>query len=401
MYITSNGYYLYNDKCFFTREEVLDEMLLNKDYDGSFEFKFNDEVYSELNWRVNTYPPLRQLYKIRAQQLRDKYDYLILSYSGGSDSTEVLETFLRNNIFIDEVQVLNFESLFSKARLSADLHYFLEYRLSAVSGLKRIKEFSPNTKITIIDASNFLFDQVVNNKFEMLGIGKDKMSVAVLTSSSARSTNYYMQRYNEKNTNKQNSCFIRGSEKPSLSIEDSKLYHSFYDISMNGYSYRTDPYQTELFFWSKDMPMIVPAQIQVLKTALENNKTFYNLFLHMQVLSKQHIIQKLKGYSPAVNLERMHSYFIYDHWGKNSFNSEKIIYKSPEFELIKSIAGRHSGYEVMTEKNNFYKNKYSLINNQYLLSKFKFGQRYYVGELQLNHDKDLNKSSVIMLNGKC
>jgi hypothetical protein len=170
---------------------------------------------------------------------------------------------------------------------------------------------------------------------------------------------------------------------------------------MNGYSYRTDPYQTELFFWSKDMPMIVPAQIQVLKTALENNKTFYNLFLHMQVLSKQHIIQKLKGYSPAVNLERMYSYFIYDHWGKNSFNSEKIIYKSPEFELIKSIAGRHSGYEVMTEKNNFYKNKYSLINNQYLLSKFKFGQRYYVGELQLNHDKDLNKSSVIMLNGKC
>jgi diphthamide synthase (EF-2-diphthine--ammonia ligase) len=37
--------------------------------------------------------------------LRDKYDYLILYYSGGSDSWTVLNTFLENNIKLDCVYV--------------------------------------------------------------------------------------------------------------------------------------------------------------------------------------------------------------------------------------------------------------------------------------------------------
>jgi hypothetical protein len=42
--------------------------------------------------------PLKTLYKERAQQLRDNYDELILYYSGGSDSHNILHTFLQNNI---------------------------------------------------------------------------------------------------------------------------------------------------------------------------------------------------------------------------------------------------------------------------------------------------------------
>jgi len=48
---------------------------------------------------------LKDLYRDRAQQLRDTYDHLALHYSGGADSHNVLMTFLNNNIHLDHVYV--------------------------------------------------------------------------------------------------------------------------------------------------------------------------------------------------------------------------------------------------------------------------------------------------------
>lgn len=49
--------------------------------------------------------PLSQLYKQRAQQLRDTYDHLVLFYSGGADSHTILMTFINNNIKLDQIYV--------------------------------------------------------------------------------------------------------------------------------------------------------------------------------------------------------------------------------------------------------------------------------------------------------
>ena len=46
-----------------------------------------------------------KLLKIRCQQLREKYDYLCLWFSGGWDSTTVLDAFARNKIKLDEVAI--------------------------------------------------------------------------------------------------------------------------------------------------------------------------------------------------------------------------------------------------------------------------------------------------------
>jgi hypothetical protein len=39
----------------------------------------------------------------KAMQLRDQYDYLILAYSGGADSDNILKVFQQNKIHLDEV----------------------------------------------------------------------------------------------------------------------------------------------------------------------------------------------------------------------------------------------------------------------------------------------------------
>jgi hypothetical protein len=68
---------------------------------------------------------------------------VIVSFSGGSDSYEVLWSFLNNGIFIDEVQVSCFEKMTKnldadKLVADRDLAYYMEYEYAVKPMLKFI-----------------------------------------------------------------------------------------------------------------------------------------------------------------------------------------------------------------------------------------------------------------------
>jgi hypothetical protein len=58
------------------------------------EWIFNDFEFNLHDWLNEPLESLDQLYDKRARELREKYDYLILSYSGGSDSHQILMSFI-------------------------------------------------------------------------------------------------------------------------------------------------------------------------------------------------------------------------------------------------------------------------------------------------------------------
>ena len=176
-----NGFYLYTGNIHTDRHSIADEIL--NDYKTTnvlkqdVRFVFHDNHFSKFDWTKEPTESLQELYKQRAIQLRDKYKYLIVGYSGGSDSHQILQTFLDNDIFIDEVFTSTWEKLLDgidKTELSTDEHlkFFLEYELNVVPMLKLIKEKSPLTKITVIDSSDFLYNDVKTRNFEVLGMLK-------------------------------------------------------------------------------------------------------------------------------------------------------------------------------------------------------------------------------------
>lgn len=69
------------------------------------------ESFENADWTIEPIKSLKQLYKERAQQLRDNYDYLILYLSGGADSVTVLNSFVDNNIWLDEVVINSFPEI--------------------------------------------------------------------------------------------------------------------------------------------------------------------------------------------------------------------------------------------------------------------------------------------------
>ena len=66
-------------------------------------WNFNDEIFSKHDWSKEPLSTLDELYDARSRELREKYDYLILSYSGGSDSHNILMSFIRQGLHLDEI----------------------------------------------------------------------------------------------------------------------------------------------------------------------------------------------------------------------------------------------------------------------------------------------------------
>lgn len=119
---------------------------------NDFYWNFNDEYFDSINWSVEPAESLAELYKQRALELRQKYDYLILHYTGGHDSHNILETFAFNDIHLDEVFMRGsvLSNLDSNIILPNQVNAELTHVALPIA--KEIKEkYLPNLKITLID----------------------------------------------------------------------------------------------------------------------------------------------------------------------------------------------------------------------------------------------------------
>ena len=94
------GFYTVGDKVFYSKPLALIESTKT----GHFpEWNFNNDVFSKQPWEHESETDLLELYRLRALQLREKYDYIRLDVSGGGDSSTVVYSFLKNHIHLDEV----------------------------------------------------------------------------------------------------------------------------------------------------------------------------------------------------------------------------------------------------------------------------------------------------------
>jgi hypothetical protein len=126
--------------------------------DISWDF-FSDD-FKSVNWLIEPDLPLDALYRLRAQQIRDRYDYVVVMVSGGADSTNVVRTFLNNNIHVDEVVAtapisgLNNWNWDDKNTM---VHNSIsETNFAQIPLLQEISNMHPNVKVSLIDSFNEL-----------------------------------------------------------------------------------------------------------------------------------------------------------------------------------------------------------------------------------------------------
>lgn len=278
----THGYYLVGFKKFYNKTEAL---IYSTETEFTVRWVFNDEVYKSYNWQNKIDKSITQLYTERAKQLREKYDYLVLHYSGGQDSNNILHSFIDNDLIIDEIiiQVPEPQRKFSIEDKTDFSNYWAEIDFQAIPYLKKHINKLSKTKITIQDMSQTPIELLHKDNWMEIMMPGASYNIGVLSRAMGNYTTAGMKLTDSNKT----VCQILGIDKPLVyynELDDS--YHAFFSDQT---AYHIPPLDknlkdvykhnvTEWFYWTPDMPEIVIKQSQLIKEACENDSNIKELF---------------------------------------------------------------------------------------------------------------------------
>jgi len=259
---------------------------------------------------------LNNLYKQRAIILREKYKKIKLFFSGGSDSRNILFTFLKNNIPIDEIVVR-----WSSISLDGRFHYVNDISTDAKNSLfewdyaiKPVLDYVslnfPKIKITIEDfttpkinqENNFTVDNIIDvlekNKFMRGTLGSVLQRIG-------RENNFVFE-YQTAN--------IFGVEKPIMIYNGTDYFFTFNDLSFEMFTGHSSGIP-EPFYWSVDFPQLPVTQAYALAKYYEKNPNLKNNLLSRLYESEgREKIQKQNKIARSV---------LYSYWDENIFQVDK------------------------------------------------------------------------------
>lgn len=327
-YLKRCGYWEVDSKYFFDKSECLRHATKVKKYD--VKYHFYDTTFKSLNWSVEPKQSLTEMYKIRAEQLRDKYDYLILCFSGGADSTNILKTFIDNHIKLDEVYceypigpLEKIKHKFSGNRNDPTLLTF-EWYTAAEPALKKLAISNPEIKITVDDVTQTTIKLVENGDvYKLFRAG---------SSVNPNTTKYYrlyeIARQREKHGKV--GC-ITGLDKPRIAFEPSKgkFYSTYSDFNNIFAEFPDDAFSgyqasMEFFYYAHEYPELNQKQCFAVKAAildiLKNKKDYglYKKLLQAVLPSGVHVIDIHHDFFKKV---------LYEFWDTNTWQATK----SPNF----------------------------------------------------------------------
>jgi hypothetical protein len=207
-------------------------------------FYFYDDEFDKLDWTIEPQESFELLMEIRAKQLREKYDRLVLFFSGGTDSITIYNTYKRLNIHLDEIVITYHE----------DDNY--GHTTKCVQWLKD-NIYDPLTVITALSRDghpsryesfkdDFLIDNSVRYVFNTFNG----------TYESIRNVK------NSPTFKNSNSVIILGLEKPHIMFKDNAWYTTHLDKI---YAPFLNIDSTEWFFITPDLPQLHLKQTHLLK----------------------------------------------------------------------------------------------------------------------------------------
>jgi hypothetical protein len=288
-------------------------------------WNFNDEIFSKHDWSKEPLSTLDELYDARSRELREKYDYLILSYSGGSDSHNILMSFIRQGLHLDEIIINHmnkandqFTDLNPTNKNSTNAA--AEFHLQTLPRLKEVENLIPQTKITILDLTDYLFQSL-----EKIGDAswvldkKEQVNIAGMTR-----FNYIFFDDIRKNFDKGRKLgLITGLEKPRSFIENGEYHLLFTDrpaniITVKEHMHEYTNCSVEMFYWSPS-----PIAIQIMTKQAHTIKKYLEMFPQKQELWK---IERLhSGTMIRIIHERILRTLLYTTWDNNWYQADKAI----------------------------------------------------------------------------
>ena len=233
-------------------------------------WKWHAPGYESLDWTVDDSWTLQWIYRQRALQLRDTYDWITLSYSGGHDTWNVLHTFLSNNIPLDEVLV-RWPLKAAKGQYTPNCkdisaaNHASEWDFCIKPDLEWLASHHPDIKITIQDWSDIV-DTESDDRTILSGLGD-------LNPGHAQRWSVYGQLEIKQLDKGKQTCLLTGADKPQLAAKGSRIFCYFLDHLLNSHCHKNDNVDrtTECFYWTDDFPQVTKTQARMIFRCLQND----------------------------------------------------------------------------------------------------------------------------------
>ena len=240
---------------------------------GKVHWNFNDSAFSAFDWTIPPAVSIKDLYYARARQIRDKYDHVTICFSGGSDSTNVLQSFLQAGVKIDEILVVTVESTKEKTGIISG-----EIFQVAIPYAKQVVEQNPDIKLTVVDMSGIYF---VAPKIVDLVYQRNWLTIPAGTSISLiREVNEDWKRLSDLG---KKSCFVWGQQKPMMTTHYNRLCYSIPDyidftVSPSAQQDGVEWQHDELFYASPDCVPLMIKQCHIIKDFLQSDGVHNPIF---------------------------------------------------------------------------------------------------------------------------
>jgi hypothetical protein len=283
--------YYSDNKKFFTKYDALKHQLNTKE---EIFFYYYDDLFQRYDWTIEPPETLDFYYKEQAQRIRDNYDYVILCFSGGIDSTNILNSFHFNNIKIDKIITVGAFSQDSHSMTYENNNgeiYFVAHPYLRELGLESITQHIDYTK---------LFDNM--NQFSITKYGSEWYKVL----GSWFSPHHWFWRDLPKyvvpsNIKDKKVAIIFGTDKPYLMFDERRrlgFRFSDSDLQQMGNTNYGNGCEKINFYWDKDFPLILIKQLHILKRAYNIKRTIkQDTIRKIQVISDLYVdelVYKLK-----------------------------------------------------------------------------------------------------------
>lgn len=262
------GFFRVGDECFYSKLDAVHHSMATG---HEVEWDFNNELFESLDWTTEPTQSIEELYKQRAQQIRDKYDYVVVMFSGGCDSTAVLDSFVDNKIQLDEVMIWHWLD-----GNNGNLHAFMTdeiFHLAIPHALKKLQGF--DTRVTLHDNSNWererMQDPETRNQC-WRGINNiHNLALQGRYFSPAQGIHQRFQHIKKLVDQGKSVCFIWAEAKPKISFDQelNKHYYWIEDhyacLPQPMQQWKNDPTENhEHFFTQEELPKLMIKQAHIL-----------------------------------------------------------------------------------------------------------------------------------------
>lgn len=239
-------------------------------------WNFNCSTFDNFDWKTEPPGDLSFWYAERAQQIREKYDYIVLMYSGGADSWNMLKAFVDNNIYIDEIAHY---IVHEGTPATLDDHWNAEVLQTSYPNAKRLIETNPIYKTTVqrvIDGGLHVLKKITTvNPLEYFY--QESAYFFGTWGATLAEIRHSLPAYQQLIDKKQTVCFVWGYDKPLVSVDESNKFRiKFSEYSSativkpkHQFENRQDKFD-EAFYWTPDLPEMICKQAHVIRRYVEN-----------------------------------------------------------------------------------------------------------------------------------